>query len=78
MISFINNQISNILFCKFKHVFYLLFPVLFFTPCLFITASPLSPQLEAAIQEKWSQIMGPEFEIVVNISQMSPYKIVLI
>lgn len=33
--------------------------------CLF-AESPLSPRVEAAIQAKWSKIMGPEFEIVVS------------
>lgn len=33
--------------------------------CLF-SESPLSRIAEAAIQAKWSKIMGPEYEIVVS------------
>ncbi|XP_071039505.1 multiple PDZ domain protein isoform X3 [Parasteatoda tepidariorum] len=35
-------------------------------------ARPLSPKVEAAIQAKWSKIVGPEFEIVV--AQLSKFR----
>lgn len=31
-----------------------------------LTESPLSSRVEAAIQAKWSKVMGPEYEIVVS------------